>query len=562
MSGKDMDMPHKTTPPGGVSPQGTPPEGPSPERSSRPGTPPEGASSSSSSGLSAGVRAGESASSITRDGGTPQRGLPRRPLATPWLALAFVLLLLAGVWALWWGEKQGGIATDRHSPPRGATSQPVASSDRQAAVRPGERPGAVPSGDRVDADRVDAGAGTRPAVSRPAVPPRGEQPSLLEPGFRPGDAPSRPYQLRPSMDVAARMALQGGMTRGQAPLGKRPSLEQRVWRDGSSIAGRWVQGSDIAGGFAEGRLAAAGLAEGGRAGRGRTEQSAEGIRRVSQGALERPDAPRMAIVIDDWGYPWSAADGFLSLAVPLTVAVIPHLPLSSQHAHQAWEAGYEVILHLPMEPLNPNVKLEPGTIRVDMSPVEIVRSLARGLESVPYVAGVNNHMGSRATADSRVMHTLLAELRRRGLFFLDSRTNPRTAGPAVAQALGVPWAVNQLFLDDVDDEAAILSQLQKAVEMALRDGQVVVIGHVRPATYRALAAFLPKVWEAGIELVYVSELLHHPRGERPASLPVEDWAQSLGVSLRLEPAGAGPGNGTMNVRSAGEGEAAAHEPVS
>src|SRR5690606_35117393 len=99
--------------------------------------------------------------------------------------------------------------------------------------------------------------------------------------------------------------------------------------------------------------------------------------------------------------------------------------------------GHEVILHLPMEPLNPNVKLEPGTVRVDMSPVEIVRSLARGLESVPYAAGVNNHMGSRATADSRVMHTLLSELRRRGLFFLDSRTNPRTAGPAVAEALGV-----------------------------------------------------------------------------------------------------------------------------
>lgn len=218
-------------------------------------------------------------------------------------------------------------------------------------------------------------------------------------------------------------------------------------------------------------------------------------------------APRLAIVIDDWGYPWQEAERFLQLPVPLTVAVIPHLPLSRQHARQAAAYGHEVILHLPMEPLADSVPLEPDTLRVGMSPVEILSIVDRALRSLPEARGINNHMGSKATAEPAVMHPLLADVARRGLFFLDSYTSPRSVVSQVAAAHGVPVAVNRVFLDHHADEEFVVAQLYKAMDVARREGEAVAIGHVRPGTYKALVRVLPELEASGIRLVYASELI-------------------------------------------------------
>lgn len=216
----------------------------------------------------------------------------------------------------------------------------------------------------------------------------------------------------------------------------------------------------------------------------------------------------LALVIDDWGYETAAVKRMLELPVPLTMAVIPGLPGSLSQAWEGKERGWEVLLHLPMEPLAPSWPLDRMVIRVGMDPGAIRERIATGLASVPGAIGVNNHMGSRATGDLEVMRAVLAEMRRRGLFFVDSHTSPHSVVSQVAKAMGVAVAVNQTFLDNVADPATIKKRLWEAVEKAGEEGRpVIAIGHVRPAMVEVLAEVLPELATAGVRLVPVSEVI-------------------------------------------------------
>src|SRR5690606_11455956 len=176
---------------------------------------------------------------------------------------------------------------------------------------------------------------------------------------------------------------------------------------------------------------------------------------------------------------------FLQFPEKLTVAVIPFLPLSEEHAQRARAAGHEVIVHLPMEPLNPDIELGPGGVYVAMDDEAIAEAVAAALAAVPGNVGMNNHMGSRATMEPRVMRAVLGVLREEQKFFVDSFTTAATVGPAVAREMAVPYAVNQVFLDHEDDEEAIRAQLRRLADLARQRGAAVGIGHVRPRTHRA-----------------------------------------------------------------------------
>jgi polysaccharide deacetylase 2 family uncharacterized protein YibQ len=218
--------------------------------------------------------------------------------------------------------------------------------------------------------------------------------------------------------------------------------------------------------------------------------------------------PRLAIIIDDLGYDRTAADAVLALGFPLTVSVLPHLPLSSELAEEAQRRGDQVMLHLPMESEADGAKPEDIELRVGMSAAEVDATLAAMLETVPYAAGVNNHQGSRATADPALMHALMPALRQRGLFFVDSRTDAKTVAYDMAERAGVPAASRKVFLDDTPTRDAILKQLDLAGRDAQRDGFTIAIGHPRPATIAALAEGVPQIEARGVRLVFASELVH------------------------------------------------------
>jgi uncharacterized protein len=219
-------------------------------------------------------------------------------------------------------------------------------------------------------------------------------------------------------------------------------------------------------------------------------------------------SPRLAIIIDDLGYDRAAADAVLALGFPLTVSVLPHLPLSGELAEEAQRRGDQVMLHLPMESEADGAKPEDIELRVGMSAAQVDATLAGMLETVPYAAGVNNHQGSRATADPALMQALMPALRQRGLFFVDSRTDAKTVAYDMAEHAGVPAASRKVFLDDVASRDTILKQLALAAHDAQRDGFTIAIGHPRPATIAALAEGVPPLEARGIHLVFASELVH------------------------------------------------------
>ncbi|MDF2875622.1 MAG: Divergent polysaccharide deacetylase [Sporomusa sp.] len=215
----------------------------------------------------------------------------------------------------------------------------------------------------------------------------------------------------------------------------------------------------------------------------------------------------MAIVIDDFGYIREPIAEYANMGRPITFAVLPYRPYSNEAASKALSAGHLVMLHLPLEPLSAAEEVEPTVITVNMSDEEIQQRVEKAIASIPGLKGVNNHQGSKATADRRVMKTVLSVIKEHNLFFIDSRTNGKTVAADVSRQLGLRTGENELFLDNSSDVELIKKQLRKAVAMAQRNGSVTVIGHARPNSVIAVREMIPEIEAAGIRLVYADQLV-------------------------------------------------------
>jgi len=224
---------------------------------------------------------------------------------------------------------------------------------------------------------------------------------------------------------------------------------------------------------------------------------------------------RAAIVIDDLGQDLPAAEKLLALPYPLTFSVLPRLPHSRETAEAARRAGREVMLHLPMEPL-PGEHVSPGAgeVRTSMSPEELERVIGADLRTVPYAAGVNNHMGSRATADLALMAAVMDVLKAERLYFVDSRTTAATVALDAARRRGLPAFYRSVFLDDTETVPYTLERLRAFRHIIERQGAALAIGHPYPTTIAALAQFLPEFERDDIQLVSPSELVHLPEVAR------------------------------------------------
>lgn len=226
---------------------------------------------------------------------------------------------------------------------------------------------------------------------------------------------------------------------------------------------------------------------------------------VAHGAPAQQQRAYLSVIIDDLGQNPARDSRTLALPGPVTMAIMPDTPHATDFARQAHKAGRTVILHMPMDPATGPYAWHPGT------PLpELEQRLNAALAKVPYAAGVNNHMGSRMTAQPEAMAWLMGELQRRDLFFVDSRTSAATVAAAKAQALGLASLSRDVFLDDVRTPEAIAGQLRIAVELAHRQGTAVVIGHPYPQTLEVLERELPKLKAQGIELIGLRQMI----GER------------------------------------------------
>jgi polysaccharide deacetylase 2 family uncharacterized protein YibQ len=217
---------------------------------------------------------------------------------------------------------------------------------------------------------------------------------------------------------------------------------------------------------------------------------------------------RLAILLDDAGQSIDLLETAAALPEAVGVAVLPFLPHTADIANAMHESGHEVWLHMPMEPEGyPKSNPGPGALLVTMSDAEIRRAVHDALNNVPHVVGINNHMGSKATADLRTMTWVMQELKARGMAFIDSRTSRKTVAEQAALAQGVPAGRRHVFLDNERAPDAILRQLDEAVTRCRIEGQAIAIGHLDRITVDVLGGELPGLTKRGADLVAPSELV-------------------------------------------------------
>lgn len=225
--------------------------------------------------------------------------------------------------------------------------------------------------------------------------------------------------------------------------------------------------------------------------------------------ISRATSGSVAIIIDDFGYSFNKTiRDFLTLEAPLTISIIPGLDYSRKVADAAGINRKEVIVHMPMEPLNEPFKDDGYILLTSHDAGTISMRLRKAFAELPVAAGLNNHQGSKATGDARVMSAAMATLKQLNKFFVDSSTGPESVVERTAKQAGVRSARNELFLDAKDDAQFIRNRLLETAERAKKNEHVIVIGHARSRTLAVFKEMMPKLTAMGVTVVPVSQLLN------------------------------------------------------
>lgn len=223
--------------------------------------------------------------------------------------------------------------------------------------------------------------------------------------------------------------------------------------------------------------------------------------------------PRIVIVIDDMGLDRRRSSRIVELPGPLTLAWLPYAKQLPVQTEAARKAGHELIVHVPMQPDGPSDP-GPNALMTGLPEAEIRRRLGIGLSAFHGYVGINNHMGSRFTADAAGMNVVLDELAQRGLLFLDSRTTGASAVASIGSHHSLPLAARDVFLDHEQTPAFLAQALARTEAIARQNGVAIAIGHPHDVTAAALEAWLPTLEKKGFQLVPVSAVA---KVQRPAS---------------------------------------------
>ena len=238
------------------------------------------------------------------------------------------------------------------------------------------------------------------------------------------------------------------------------------------------------------------------------EETAAALPSWLEYAVSIPDieeeAPMIAIVIDDLGLNKKMTKAVLSLPAPITAAFLAYADDLPDQTEQARQKGHELLLHMPMEPVNPRFNPGPDALRTEMSAEEIEQNLDAMLESFSGYVGINNHMGSKFTSDRKASAVVIKKLKEEGLLFLDSLTSGKSAAWKLARDEHVPYAVRDVFLDNSQNEKDIMKQLDLLENYALKRHMAVAIGHPHATTVNALKKWIPKAKEKGFVFVPIS----------------------------------------------------------
>ena len=217
----------------------------------------------------------------------------------------------------------------------------------------------------------------------------------------------------------------------------------------------------------------------------------------------------IGLIIDDFGYRNDhVSNGFLQLPGKLTYAIIPGHDYSQLFSKKAYDSGYEIIVHLPMENIGKTYGEEEYVLMSYFQDDEIKNRINKAFDLLPESIGLNNHQGSRGTADSRVMTLVAGVIKEKKKFFIDSRTTNNSLAETTMRKYGVPTNKRDVFLDNELDEEKIKIQLLELADVSEEKGIAIGIGHVKPQTLNVLAKEIPVLQEKGFRFEFVSNLVY------------------------------------------------------
>lgn len=232
------------------------------------------------------------------------------------------------------------------------------------------------------------------------------------------------------------------------------------------------------------------------------------------------DSPTLCLIIDDLGGSLKSGTRAISLPGDITYAILPHLKYSKKLAHIAHTEGKELILHAPMANID-RLPLGPGGLKKNQTKRQIQRTLQDAIVSVPYIKGINNHMGSSLTQMEKPMYWVMQLLKQHELYFVDSRTTSKTVAWRIAEQQGVPSLARDIFLDHERTWSFVDSQFKSAISFAKKYGHVVVIAHPYSVTLDYLEKALPELKYQGVRLVRASTLINYQQSLMSQLEPVE-----------------------------------------
>jgi len=230
-------------------------------------------------------------------------------------------------------------------------------------------------------------------------------------------------------------------------------------------------------------------------------------KRKFTGAQKKYVNPKVAIVVDDFGYNVNNVDRLFAIKRTVTFSILPNLPYSKRIAEAASSKGYQAILHLPLESHDKAAPAEIGTIKTDMSEKEILALLEKDIASVPGLSGVSNHQGSKATEDKRCMSIILSDLKKMSLYFFDSLVTDKSICRQAAADIGVPYAKRDIFLDNENNPEYIEKRMLSLKRAAFKYGSIIAVCHDRKNTITVLNKMMPELASEGIQFVNLSEMV-------------------------------------------------------
>ncbi len=225
-------------------------------------------------------------------------------------------------------------------------------------------------------------------------------------------------------------------------------------------------------------------------------------------AVQKSVAGRIAIILDDWGYHLESCAALKAIHAPVAVAILPGLDHSVDMAQCAYNTNNVVMLHLPLEPHQYLEKYpENYIITTSMRQQRVERMLEKNLESIPFLQGVNNHMGSKATEDRRLMSIIFSRLKEKRLFFVDSLVTSNSICRNLAKEMNIDFARRDVFLDNKNERRYIENQFAQLAKQARQKGYAIAIGHDRPLTLEIVKEQTEALQKQGFKIVRITELL-------------------------------------------------------